>query len=65
MVSKVAPGQIDIVWFKGINRVYRDPIEHSEGSTSTSKIKEVYQETKTVISIYFYPGETDIGSETE
>lgn len=42
MLIEVALGEIDIVWSKGINRVHTDPIEHSDNSTDTSKIEEVY-----------------------
>lgn len=50
------PGEIVIVSSKGINRVYTDPIEHSDDNTETSNI-EVHPETKAVMSIYFSPGE--------
>ena len=46
-------GKIDIVSSKGINRVYTDPIEHSDDNTDTANI-EVYPETKAVMSIYFF-----------
>lgn len=39
------PGEIDIVSSEGINRVYTDPIEHSDDNTEASNI-EVNPETK-------------------
>lgn len=61
----MAPLEKDIVWSNGINGIYTDPMVYYEDSTDISGIEEIYKETKAIISIHFYPGETDIDSQTK